>query len=153
MKSIYTFIKSCWVLILFGGTAFAHCDMHGHNETNNHEDSIVKTINGNKITLISVREESSSAFEPRYRNQRILINNSFLINVDSLCQLKSDLFNPSFNFYSSSVKVIKQKKRKQYTHIKIFLGQEGCSGDFCSDLIVTDIIIERQKITFSIYDN
>lgn len=145
------FIASCGLLFM-ANNAFVTKSVTTTSHTTTIttiSDSITQILNGHKITLCSEKDKEQDEFEPVNKNRKIIIDQTFVIDVDSLCK-KSELFNPAFNFYSSSIQLV--AKKKGFTHFKVFLGQEGCSGDFCRDLIVVEVRIEKGVISYQTFD-
>lgn len=109
------------------------------------------TIDGNKITLSEEEKIDHDPYEPEFRNRVITINEQQIIEIDQLTS-KSQLLSPAFHFAEKTP--LLQEKTDSSTVIEILLFQAGCSGSFCSDVIVITVTIAAAKthIDYTIKD-
>ena len=141
MKSAFIFL----VLILTAclnetkDTSKLHLDK---SENFEEEISSFKIDNERQLVLKQKRKIGKGNYEPFYKDRVILFNEKDSLLLDHIIDT-TVLFSPAFSFFESNAKVLNDNPKS--TLIEILLGQAQCSGDFCHDFIVVELLINKQN--------
>lgn len=116
------------------------------NETFEEEISNFKIDNERQLVLKQKRKIGTGNYEPFYKDRVILFNKKDSLLLDHIIDT-TELFSPAFSFFESNVKVLDDTPKS--TLIEILLGQAQCSGDFCHDFIVVELLINKKNSRLS----
>ena len=112
-------------------------------------DTFITKTKYYNIKLVQSNDTTADIYTPIYKNRKVIINDSFFIDLDSICS-KSNLFNDAFSLYPESIKVV--RKNKKALSVSVDLWQSGCSGSFCSDRVQVYINLKDETIRTKVTD-
>lgn len=127
-------------------------NMSSEQTTDFDEENYVIVVDENlSLHLKQKKKRNTSVFEPEFSDLMISVNDTDSVLLDNELT-KSEIYSPAFCFFESNTTVLSNNNNS--FSVEILLGQSGCSGDFCRDFIIIELIYDKKsrKLTWTHHD-